>query len=255
MESLEEQWKEFFGSGFYTEAWGMRTDYSKTKEQVDGVLNLLGPVTGSHILDWCGGWGRHSFLLAQLGYQVTLLDFAPNHIQRAKNKLARKKYRKLKIKCLCKDFRETPPEIQADFAINMFTSGIGYLTQEDDLKALQSLNLALKPKAKFLLDTMNLFWIVKNYQSDSGRYSPKDERVLVEKRNFNFLENRNVSEIFYFNGLQKIETKLDHRLYSALELINLLKQADFETLEVYGDFDGSPYNFDSKRLIIISQKN
>lgn len=251
-EQLEQQWKEFFWSGFYADAWGFRIDPQKAEQEVNGVLNLLSPTPGSHILDWCGGWGRHSIILAQKGFKMTLLDFTPSHIQMAEQAA---KAAGVELSLIQADFRQTPAHIQADFAVNLFTSGIGYLTEEDDLLALQSLYAALKPKALFLLDTINLFWIVKNYQPNGSGMSEDKSKRFIEQRQFDFWTNRNFSELLYWErGGKEVEQRLEHRIYSAAELAKILRRAGFEPLELYGDFDGQPLDFNSGRLIIVSKR-
>jgi len=252
MSALEQRWKEFFWSGFYSEAWGFRIDPKRAREEVEGVLRLLKPTPGSHILDWCGGEGRHSVLLAKMGFAVTLLDFAPNHVEKARQAA---EAAGVKLNLICTDFRETPPDIQADFAVNLFTAGIGYLQEEDDLQALKNLHAALKPGALFLLDTMNLFWLVRNYQPTGGYVSQESSRRLLERREFDFWTNRNLSRVLYWEkGGKEEEQQLEHRIYSAAELVSLLRRAGFEPLELYGDFDGRPLGFDAKRLIVVSKR-
>jgi len=252
MSALEKRWQEFFWSGFYSETWEFRIGPQRTQEEVEGVLRLLKPTPGSHILDWCGGEGRHSILLARMGLTVTLLDFAPNHVKKARQAA---EAAGVKLNLVCADFRETPLGIQADFAVNLFTAGIGYLQEEDDLQALRSLHAALKPEALFLLDTMNLFWLVKNYQPTGGSVSQDGSKRSLEQRKFDFWTNRNYSRVLYWEkGGKEEEQQLEHRIYSAAELVALLRRAGFEPLELYGDFDGRPLGFDTKRLIVVSKR-
>ena len=43
-------------------------------------------------------------------------------------------------------------------------------------------------------------------------------------------------------------------LYSSAELKALLKQAGFANINVFGDLNGSAYNQQAKRLIILAEK-
>jgi len=252
MESLEGNWKEFFESGFYAEGWNFRIDSKRTFEEVEGVLKLLNPPPGAHILDWCGGWGRHSLEFARRGFRVTLLDFARNHLELAREQA---ELAGLSLELVCADFRHTPSSIKADFAVNLFTAGIGYLTEEDDVLALKSLYAALKPGATFLLDTMNLFWLVKHYQSRGWEHDESGTKRLLEEREFDFWTNRNRSLTF----LWKVEggemvRKTDHRIYSPAELAVILRRAGFKPFQLFGDFDGRPFDFDSRRIVMISRR-
>jgi len=252
VQTLEQKWQEFFWSGFYSEAWRGRIDEEGTQKEVEGVLRLLNPLPGSHILDWCGGEGRHSIPLAQKGFEVTLLDFAPNHIEAAREAA---KGAGVTLNLIRADFRKTPSSIQADYAVNLFTAGIGYLREEDDIEALQSLHAALKPDALFLLDTMNLFWLVRHYQPSGGYMSEDGSQRTVERREFDFWTNTSKSRMLYWtkDGKESIQ-QFDHRIYSAAELTSVLRRAGFEPFKLYGDFDGHPFDFETKRLIIVSKR-
>lgn len=253
MSTRLERWAMFFESGIYQDGWTWRDTDEKTNKEVEAVIRLLNPAPGSHILDWCGGWGRHAIELAKRGFKVTLLDFAKRHIGLAR-KFAREQGVELNL--LREDFRLTPSSIQADYAINMFTAGLGYLTEEDDLKALKSLYSALKPRAKILIDTMNLFWLVKNYNHNDWHEIQDGKARIFETREFNYYTNRNYSQgILWEEGKPERSFTLSHRIYSGAELVSLASTAGFRCETLYGDFDGSDLGFDSKRIILVAQKS
>lgn len=243
----------FFGGekDFYGRAYLWMLTPRKTKEEVDSILKLLKPKPKSHILDWCGGWGRHSIGFAKRGFKVTLLDFCGKYIEKAE---ADAKKAGVKINTICTDFRKTPSSIQADYAVNLFTSGLGFLEEKDDLLALKSLHKALKPKAKLLIDTVSLFYIVKNYKEKDQRISPDKTKRFSEERKFDFWTNRNYSTVIFQDKTEKIEGKNQDivHLYSPAELARVLKQAGFKPVELYGNFKGSEFSFDSKRIVMIS---
>jgi 2-polyprenyl-3-methyl-5-hydroxy-6-metoxy-1,4-benzoquinol methylase len=249
---LGKRWDDFFASGFYFEGWTFRIDPTRDEQEVAGVLKLLEPTPGTHILDWCGGYGRHAIKLARLGFRVTLLDKAPNHIRLARSAA---ESAGVELNLICADFRETPASVQADYAVNVFTSGIGYLTEEDDIWALRSLYAALKPGALFLLDTMNLFWLVRNYQPKGWDHNDTDTKRLLEERHFDFWTNQNCSVTTLWE-VNKEERRQEYRLrvYSPAELASVLRRAGFEPERLYGNFEGQPFGFDSRRIIMISRR-
>jgi ubiquinone/menaquinone biosynthesis C-methylase UbiE len=249
---LDQEWENFFRGGFYQTGWSWTIDAKRTQEEVDGAIALLNPPPGSHILDWCGGWGRHAIGFAKRGYKVTLLDFAESHIEMAAQAA---KEAGVAVNLVCADFRETPESINADYVVNLFTAGLGYLTEEDDVLALTSLYRAIKPGARFLVDTMNLFWLARNY-NPAGWHESADEKIRhLSTREFDFLSNRNQSkEILLVVGQPERRQNLNHRIYSPSELANVLRRAGFKPDKLYGDFNGSPFGFDSKKIIMISSK-
>ena len=84
---------EFFGGSrdFYGTVYTALGIFDKkdTEKEIDGVLSILKASPGSHILDWCGGWGRHAVPLAKRGFKITLLDFSKEYLERAEAYAAR----------------------------------------------------------------------------------------------------------------------------------------------------------------------
>lgn len=248
--SRDQQWKDLFWTGFYADAWESKTNLNP-EDEVDQVITLLGIVPGSHILDWCGGMGRHSILFAKRGYQVTLLDYTPHHIQLARQVAEQAG---VGINFIQSDFRQTPPEIQANYAVNLFTSGLGYLEEADDVEALCSLYRALKSGAQILIDTMNLFYIVKEYRPKDW-YEYGESRLVLESRHFDFSTNRNVSRIVQREaGKEDVDVTLDHRVYSPAELAKVIEQAGFSVTGLYGSFAGDDFTFGSRRIVMTATK-
>jgi ubiquinone/menaquinone biosynthesis C-methylase UbiE len=256
----QKTWVQSFFVGknnIYEQAYEETLDSKRTGEEIEQILNLL-PMRQSecyHILDWCGGWGRHAIELAKRGHEVTVLDISEEYLKRAKRE-AKKAGVGKRIKTICADFRETPSSIQADYAINMFTAGIGYLSEEDDLRALKSLYGALKYGTTFLLDTMSLFWIVKNFQEKGWNFSSNNKKLFLEKREFDFWTGRIQSKFIFHDRAKKIEQEIsiNHRIYTPIELIDLLKRAGFIPIALYGGLDGSAFDFNSKRIVIMSRR-
>lgn len=225
----------------------------KTNREINGVLKLLKPKQGSRILDWCGGWGRHAVPLAKRGFKVTLLDFSEEYLEKAS---AYAKREGVHLDLVHADFRETPPSIQADYAVNLFTAGLGYLSEEDDLTALQSLHGALKPQARILIDTMGLFWIIRNWRDNNWNTSLDGTKRHLHKRIFDYWNNVvKDKRIFEDRSTGKEEIRnTEHRFYSPAQLSTMLELTGFVPQEMFGDFDGSPLTFDSKRLIMTAEK-
>jgi hypothetical protein len=55
-------------------------------------------------------------------------------------------------------------------------------------------------------------------------------------------------------GGEKTEIRFSHRIYSGLELAELLGRCGFAEVEIYGDLEGSPYDVKAKRLIAVARK-
>jgi len=246
----------------YEQAYKWIATDEQARKDVDGIIKLLRPRPGASIIDWCGGWGRHSIELAKRGFEVTLIDISPQYIERAK---ASAQNAGVKINAVCADFRKRFWEFHADYAINMFTAGVGYFNEEDDIVALHHLfdNLAFsvkgtndKEEPKILIDTTNLFWLIKNFKDKREYSSPDGHQLRIEESEFDPHTNRVKSKVVFRDNFTMSEkTRLtDHRVYSFLELKKVIERyGKFKVTDVYGGVDGSEFNVNSKRMVVIAK--
>lgn len=235
-------------------------DKKDTEKEIDGILNILKAGPGSHVLDWCGGWGRHAVPLAKRGYKVTLLDFSKEYLEQAEAYAAREG---VSLDLVHADFRETPANIQADYAVNLFTAGLGYLGEENDIMALTSLRAALKPGARILIDTMSLVWIMRNFMFSSWDESADGTNRRLEKRSFDFWTNTVRSDSIFqrmdddwIDDTRDISRRCGHSLkvYNPADLVRVLKTVGFVPSELFGDFEGSDFTLNSKRVVMTALK-
>jgi hypothetical protein len=224
-------------------------DRKDSEKEVDGMLEIIKPEPGSHILDWCGGWGRHAVPLAKRGFKVTLLDFSKEYLDRAE---AYAQEEGVSLNLVHADFRETPSEIKADYAVNLFTAGLGYLGEEGDLLALTSLKTALKPKARILIDTMNLFWMMRNFAATNWQESADGKKRYFQRRKFDFRTNTEFAVNTYEDKQAGTEMScaVHLKVYSPADLARVLKTTGFAMQELFGGYDGSEFTLTSKRILM-----
>jgi hypothetical protein len=55
-------------------------------------------------------------------------------------------------------------------------------------------------------------------------------------------------------GNERIEGEISHRLYSATEIVSLLKECGFMSVDVYGGLDSSPYDHTARRMVTVARK-
>lgn len=245
---------EFYGD-FYEKSYTVMGVF-KTQDadqQAAQIIALMGIQLGAHILDWCGGWGRHAIPFAKVGNRVTLLDYSEPYVRRAEREAAEMG---VALATIVSDFRETPPEIKADYAVNLFTAGIGHISKTDDRIALASLFAALAPGAKFLIDTIGLPFIMRNFSPSNWRESEDGTKRLMEKRTFDFVTSTAMTTWVYQDktaGTEESHT-LPLHIYSPAELIELLESVGFRDCQLYSDFTGAKFTLESKRIVVVCQK-
>lgn len=244
-------YKEFFQK-FYLDIYRDILSSLDSKKQVDFIIDILNLPQKSKILDLCGGYGRLSFPLAKKKFEVYIQDLNKDFLEMAKKEA---KKQKVKIKTIHKDMRKIPYSNEFNAIINMFTS-FGYLENDkENIKVVKSINKALKPGGKFLIDTLNADWLKHHYRPRKLR---KVGNILIlEDSKLDPKTRRNLVNI-YIIDLKKIKIFFTHqnlRLYTFGELKKVLLANGLKIIKKYGDLKGGKFSpKSSKRIVVLSQK-
>ncbi|MCS3918362.1 class I SAM-dependent methyltransferase [Fervidibacter sacchari] len=245
------QWYREFFDDLYLRVYQPLEAPEKVRREVDFIVKALNLPAGAKVLDLCCGQGRHSLELARRGFQVVGVDLSEALLYAARK---RAESEGLSVTFLQCDMREIDFKDEFDAVINMFTS-FGYLESEaEDEKVLGKVAQALKSGGKFLLDVVNRDRLVRDFQ---GReWHAADEGWLVlEERTFDHLSGRMETRwICVARDGVRYERLSSVRLYTASELRTMLEQAGLKVKDLFGDYDGSPYSWDSQRLIVVACK-
>ena len=226
----------------------------QTSRQLETLRAFLGPPGQNRVLDLCCGWGRHALPLAGMGYTVVGLDGSRYFLKRARRQSSGREKDRLSL--LRGDMRLLPfhPGSFAA-ALQMYTS-FGYGTDpEDDHRVLRELNRVIQPGGTYLLDLIN--WDLARKAFD-GRYEESYpnfdvvEDCRIEPENSLLRVER---ALLYRNGRKPHFYNFEIRMFDRASLAGLLEQTGFEVLDVWGDFDCSPYMPQkSYRMITVCRK-
>ena len=217
--------------------------------EIDNLIMLSGLEPGNKVLDSCCGIGRHSIILADRGFKVTGVDRTRPYLERAIEKAAHKD---LKIEFIEEDILDFVRENSFDGAFNLYNS-LGYFENpDDDLVYFKNIYRSLKPGGRFIIECSGKEVLARDFR-DCFWYEYDGFKIMVEYNinlNWTELETR---WIFLKDGVEK-DAVFRHRIFSALELARLLSDAGFESIEFFGDYDGSLYDQNAERLIAIAKK-
>lgn len=239
----EEFWAETAPLQFSSRAW------AAAGEQVEAIAKLLALTPGMRVLDMPCGPGRHSLELARRGFRVTGVDRTAAFLKEAERRAAAEG---LSVEFVRADMREFRRPEAFDAAVNLFTS-FGYFDDPaEDRKVLENFFSSLRPGGKLLVD-------VRGKETLARDFLPRN---WVQREGVLLLEEREIIE-----GWSRIRTRwivvrdgkcrefiLTLRLYSGAELKRLLEEVGFREVELYGDFEGSPYGPEAKRLIAVGRR-
>ena len=222
-----------------------------TARQVDFIEHVLGLTPGDSILDLCCGNGRHAIELARRGYRVTGLDLDGILLREAEDQAEEAG---VEVEWIQADMRDIPSDKEFDVILNLFTA-FGYLeSDEEDQKVLQAVQRALRSGGKFLLNTVNREWLVRQFQARDWDILPDGSMCLIE-RQIDLEQGRNmVTETRFFQDGRRKTMFHALRLYTLTELRRLCIQAGLQPTAVYGDFDERPYGLDSRWMTVVAWK-
>lgn len=243
-----------------TEAWferSFREDYllvyqhrdeTSADKEIANLLNHLPIKQAGRILDLCCGSGRHSRALARRGYEVVGVDLSPVLLALAKEQntfdnLTFYQY----------DMRKIPFENEFDVVVNLFTS-FGYFTSDaENAQVIRNMARALKPGGEVLIDYLNPAYIKANLVPHSER---EMDGLLIEENRFiedGYVKKRiTVRDAEANNPRDYLEQV---RLYEQADMIQMLEQAGFSQIQVYGDYNFQPYKGEeSPRMIFFAFK-
>jgi SAM-dependent methyltransferase len=245
------QWYREFFDDLYLRVYQPLEAPEQVRREVDFIVKALDLPAGAKVLDLCCGQGRHSLELARRGFRVVGVDLSEALLYAARK---RAESEGLSVTFLHCDMREIDFADEFDAVINMFTS-FGYLESEaEDEKVLGKVAQALKSGGKFLLDVVNRDRLVRDFQA--REWHAADEGWLVlEERTFDHLSGRMETRwVCVARDGVRYERLSSVRLYTTSELRTMLERAGLKVTNLFGDYDGSPYSWDSQRLIVVSCK-
>lgn len=245
--STQETWDAFFGD-FYLRVHGAASgrEAEAAREQARAAARLAKVPEGGALLDVPCGFGRHAIPLARDGFVVTGVDRAGSLLEEAKRRGEGPTW-------VQGDYRELPfADETFDAAINLYTS-LGYLGDEEDTAVLAEIARVLKPGGRLVIETMHRDLLVRIFD-ESGWHRVGEGRLLLEQRAFDPVGGvaQDTQTLIDPDGTRESRT-FATRVYSATELMAMLRAAGFEKATAYGDLAGGPFAIDT-RLVLVARR-
>lgn len=221
----------------------------RTALEIAGIITLLHLRPGARILDLCCGQGRHAVSLIQAGYRVTGLDRSPYLLGQARQAALENG---VALPLVRGDMRRLPWRSQFDACLNLFTA-FGYFEEEaENERVLHEVFRALKPGGLFFLDVSNRDYYLLRLWPRAWRRQGR--AVILEDTSFDPASCRFTTTFTWLEGAEQASLTHSVRHYTAPELFGMLRRAGLSPTACYGDYDGSEFDLNSKRLIVIARK-
>ena len=237
-------WRELYPVIFSDEQW----DAAAT--ELDDLLALI-DTPGRRVLDLCCGPGRHSLVLARRGFDVTAIDRTEFLVELGRNKAAAEE---LSIEWIVEDMREHERPGEYALILNLFTS-FGYFEDAaDDARVLRHAFENLASGGTLVIEMASKEWIAGSVPTTSSEFLP-DGRLIVRRHEVLDDWSRLDVEWILIRDDHAQRFQFTHRLYSGSELKTLLRGAGFDDVRLFGDYEGTAFGLDARRLVALATKN
>lgn len=241
-------WEQFFDDDYDT-LYAHALDPVRTEREVAAAVSILGLREGMRVLDLCCGTGRHSIPLQRRGMRVCGVDSSAALLRKAADRAGRVGAFPVWVRA---DAREVPLRSGSfDACICLFNS-IGYGT---DAEALAMLREARRLSKALLLEMIHRDEHVRNCAP--GGVHEWDERpgvrVLVER----WIEplpgwSRALMRL-QREGRPDVVKDFRHRLYTATDIVAMLRKAGFEQIQAWGDYERRAFAIDSPLFLALAR--
>jgi len=218
------------------------------EEQVEKILKLVG-FRPEAVLDLACGPGRHAVALARRGIKVTAIDLTEFLLCKARERATQAG---VEVEFVREDMRRFVRPGAFDLALSMFSS-FGYFgDKREDLVVLQNLRESLKPGGACLIDVPGKEMLGRQAQSARVIKEP-DGTLFVEWSEILDDWTRVRTEWILIKDGQARAFRFELMIYSGQELKELLRQAEFAEVTLFGDLDGNRYGPRAERLIALGR--
>jgi len=205
------------------------------------------------ILDCACGTGQHLCMLYEMGYDVSGSDYSVSMLEVAQKNLQNHSISVPLCQC---DFRYLEHKHRNTFdAIVCLSTALPHLHSDEDLiLALKSMNQKLNKGGVLVLTqgttpyTLSLppIEVVINREAFS--------RIFVKEHDGKF-QTIHVLDLFHSkNRIEDNQYDIVYRILFDNDYRRLLSEAGFEEVHIYGDYDMSAYNENSRRLIVVAKR-
>ena len=244
---------EWFGEDDFWRTFGSCMFYDERFEQAEheiGAIIQLAGIRVARVLDVGCGPGRHAIPFAATGIAVTGVDASESLLAQGRQRAAAED---VAVEWVHDDMRAFSRPGHFELVLSMWTS-FGYFDdRDDDRRVLSRCFENLAPGGVLVLDTVSTELIVRDVEPvHLTEYD--DGRILVERPLVTDRMTRYENEWLLIEGDRVHRATWHHNLYSAGEFQRLLAEAGFVDVALHGGLDGSPYDLEAERLVLIARK-
>ncbi|UCG32571.1 MAG: class I SAM-dependent methyltransferase [Phycisphaerales bacterium] len=214
------------------------------------ILELMEIPEGAAILDMGCGPGRHAVEFAGRGYRVTGVDRTVKYLELARQAAEK---RGVEVEWFNADMREFRRDGAFDAVVSLLTSFGYFADPREDRRVAENFLADLRPGGYLVMELMGKEVLARVFRPTDWHQESDGTMVLEDRRitdDWAWIDVRWV----VLRGERCAEHHFGHRLYSALELKELLGGVGFADVHAYGSLSGTRYDHEAERLVVVARK-
>jgi SAM-dependent methyltransferase len=249
---MAEAWFEEFFQGLALEVWRKAKNPEQTKVEAEFLAATLGVSKGGHVLDIPCGNGRLAVALAQRGMRMTGVDFSEEFIAEARSQVTPRQETDGKIEWVHGDMRRIDWRETFDGAY-CFGNSFGYFPREETCSFLAAIHGALKPGARFVLDTsLAAESLLPGLEERS--WSQVEDMLMLVERNYKVVESRLDTEYTFIHNGRSETRQASYWIFTVADILRMLQESGLEAISLFGSLEQEPYAFGAPRLLLVAEK-
>lgn len=229
--------------------------YEAADREAERVLALADETFGADpatALDLACGAGRHVLAFADRGLDAEGVDFSERFVAEARERAAD---RGLADRATVRhgDVRNLDEWDGSYDLVTSFWNSLGYYGRETDLRVLTEANRLLSETGVLAVEIGNKDWTVANLEPASVH---EGDRLFVERREYDPATGRfsHRLDLFDPDGYEHEETmEWEFRMYAPAALRDLLTDAGFEAVHLFGGFDGGELTMEDDTVVALAR--
>ena len=237
---------DWFNSSYYYLLYQNRNE-EEAVAFISKMINYLHPAGAASMLDVACGKGRHSKVLADMGFDVTGIDISLQAIDEAK------KFEDENLHFYQHDMRLPFRINYYDYAFNLFTSFGYFRTQREHDNAIRTIAQSTRMNGVFVMDYLNV-----HYEEDNLE---KTHDKKVNGVRFHISKWHNNDHFFKQIQVEEKGVVLKHLFtervakFSLGDFTDMFAYQGLQIQEVFGDYQLGHYDIrKSQRMIVIAKK-
>lgn len=239
--------KDWFNSPYYHLLYQHR-DEAEAEQFIRTLITYLKLQKGDRVLDIACGKGRHSMVLANLGFDVTGIDLSEASIKEAKAAESEQ------LHFYQHDMRKLFRINYFDFAFNFFTSFGYFKNRREHDNAIRMMADSVKVGGKLVIDYMNVHY-VEQQLIPSSQVEVNDVKFHITKwqTEAHFLKQIQITDKDHLLPMHLYTEKVAK--FTLGDFTEMLSYHHMQVTEVFGDYQLGNYDVKhSPRMVMVAQK-